>query len=336
MKQAFRSKEVHRVHLWAMVLFCFAMGVSACASVSDSRELDPVTVQLSWIHQAEFAGFYAAEQLGYYAEEGLDVSLIEGGPEVNFMDPVIHGAAHFGVAQPADLILARAEGRPVRSIAVLYRRSPIVFFSLADSGITRPQEFRGQTIRSTSNTDWTLRALMNKVGISPDQYELVNLPSDVELFASGDVPIWSGYINIFALEVQRGGYDLNLIFPDDYGIHFYGNILITTDDLIEKDAGLVQRFLRATLRGWTHVVENPNSVGAFVQQYNPEADTALENARMIASIPLVNTGEDFIGWMKPEVWSAMEQTLREQGILTAPLKLEDVYTMQFVEEIYER
>jgi ABC-type nitrate/sulfonate/bicarbonate transport system substrate-binding protein len=177
---------------------------------------------------------------------------------------------------------------------------------------------------------------MNKVGISPDQYQMVNLPSDVELFASGDVPIWSGYINIFALEVQRAGYDINMIFPDDYGIHFYGNILITTDDLIAKDAGLVQRFLRATLRGWTYAVENPNAASAFVQQYNPEADTALEEARMAASIPLVNTGEDFIGWMKPEVWEAMEQTLREQGILTTPLRLEDVYTMQFIEEIYKR
>jgi hypothetical protein len=55
---------------------------------------------------------------------------------------------------------------------------------------------------------------------------------------------------------------------------------------------------------------------------------------MIASLPLVNTGEDFIGWMKPEVWAGMEHTLREQHVLTDPVELEQVYTLQFLEEIY--
>ena len=55
---------------------------------------------------------------------------------------------------------------------------------------------------------------------------------------------------------------------------------------------------------------------------------------MVASIPLVNTGEDFIGWMKPEMWAGMEKTLREQGILSAPLDVTQAYTLQFIEEIY--
>jgi hypothetical protein len=81
-------------------------------------------------------------------------------------------------------------------------------------------------------------------------------------------------------------------------------------------------------------VENPTSIGAYVQKYNPEADPTLENDKMTASIPLVNTGEDFIGWMKPEVWAGMEQTLREQGVLTNKLDIAQVYTTQFVNEIY--
>jgi hypothetical protein len=73
-----------------------------------------------------------------------------------------------------------------------------------------------------------------------------------------------------------------------------------------------------------------------VEQYNPQADVDLESARVAASIPLVNTGEDFIGWMKPEVWQAMEQTLRQQGVLTRSLDVSRVYTVQFLEEIYSR
>jgi NitT/TauT family transport system substrate-binding protein len=296
--------------------------------------LTPVTIQLSFSHQAEFAGFYAAEQQGYYAEEGIQVSFLEGGPEVDFVAPVVDGSAQFGVAQPADVILARAAGKPVRSIAVIYRRSPIVFFSLSDSGIMRPQDFVGKQIRSTTTIDQTLRAMMSRVGIQPDQYEIVYLPSDVAQFASGNVPVWSGFINVFALEVQRAGYKINVIYPDDYGIHFYGDVLITTDDLIQHDPELVQRFTRATLKGWTYVVENPASVGKIIGKYKSEADPNLEIEKMTTSIPLVNTGEDFVGWMKPEVWAGMAQTLHDQGLLSEPLKVEDVYTLQFIQEIY--
>ena len=175
---------------------------------------------------------------------------------------------------------------------------------------------------------------MARIGISPDQYEIEYLPSDVSLFASGDVQVWAGFINVFVLDVQRAEYKVNIIYPDDYGIHFYGDVLVTTDDLIENDPDLVRRFTRATLKGWTYAVENPEMIGAFVQEYNSQVDPAAEIENMTASIPLVNTGEDFIGWMEPEVWSGMERTLREQEVLTEALEIDQVYTLQFLEEIY--
>lgn len=308
-------------------------GVGSC-SPSAAPALTPVTVQLSWSHQAQFAGLYAAEQQGYFREEGLEVSFREGGPEVDFIEPVVDGSAQFGIALPADLILARAAGKPLKSIAVIFRRSPIVFFSLADSGITRPQDFVGKKVRTAVTIDQTLVAMMMKAGIAADQYETVYLPSDVQQFASGEVPVWGGYINVFALEVQKAGHKINIISPDDYGIHFYGDVLITTDDLIRDDPDLVQRFMRATLKGWSYAVENPEQIGVYVRKYNPGANADLESDKMIASIPLVNTGEDSIGWMKAETWQGMAKTLRADGALTGSLDIKDVYTMRFLEEMY--
>lgn len=341
---ALRVRSALRIALHTLVLqfvrtlltLSVLMGLAACTppTASPTSALTPVTVQLSWSHQAEFAGLYAADQLGYFAAEGLQVSFVQGGPQVDFISPVVNGAAQFGIAQPPDLILARADGKPVRSMAVIYRRSPIAFFTLADSGITRPQDFVGKKIRSAITLDQTLRATMARVGIKPDQYEIVYLPGDVSLFASRDVPVWVGFINVIALDVQRAGYQLNFIYPDDYGIHFYGDVLITTDKLIANNPDLVQRFTRATIKGWTYAVENPAAIGDFVQKYNPDADKTLENARMTASLPLVNTGEDHIGWMKPEVWTGMETTLREQGVLTRTVDIEQVYTLQFLQALY--
>jgi NitT/TauT family transport system substrate-binding protein len=311
------------------------MCLPACGQPATPTTLTPITVQLQWTHQAEFAGFYAADQNGYYAEEGLIVTLLPGGPEVDNLATVVEGQAQFGTANADQLIAGRAGGQPLRAIAVDYRRSPTVFFALAASGITRPQDFAGKTIRITPTTIITLHAMTVLSGVSPDQYTEVNLPSDIDMFLTGDVPIWSAYITGMVIPIQQKGYDLNFIFPDDYGIHFYGDTIFTTDDLIASNPDLVLRFLRATLRGWTYASEHSSEVGAMVVKYEPSADPASENDKMAASIPLINTGEDHIGWMKPETWAGMEQTLHEQGVLTQPVDLTQVYTMQFLEEIYK-
>jgi NitT/TauT family transport system substrate-binding protein len=323
---------IHSLVLWTVLV---AMALPACGLTSTpTQALTPITVQLLWTHNATFSGFYAADQEGYYAAEGLDVTFIEGG-SIDLIAPVINVTAQFGVAGADALLLARSEGKPVRAIAIIDRRSPLVFGTLADSGITRPQDFVGKTIRVTPQVIPALHAMMERLGISPDQYTEVNLASDVAAFDSGQAQVWGLYLNNFAITLQQTGHELNYIYPDDYGVHFYGDTLFTTDEVIATQPDQVLRFVRATLKGWTWAVENADQAGALVQKYNPNVDPVIEIAKMTASLPLVNTGEDYIGWMKSDVWAGMEQMLREQGVLTAPLDVTQVYTMQFLEEIYK-
>ena len=308
--------------------------LAGCGQPAAGRPPDPISVQLRWLHQAQFAGFYAADQLGFYAHEGLVVSFVEGGPQVDVLAPVLSGQAQFGIAGADELIVARAKGYPLRAIATIYRRSPVVFISLADSGITRPEDFAGKTIRVTGNLIPSLHAMTNRVGISPDQYDEVVLPSDVAAFASGEVPVWGMYLDGLTIAVEQAGHEINLIFPDDYGVHFYGDTLFATEDLLNENPDLVVRFLRATLRGWTYAIENPDEVGEWVASYQPGADTALENQRMLAMLPLVHTSVDRIGWMRDEVWQEMHQTLLEQGVLDEPVDVGQVYTMAFLQKVY--
>jgi NitT/TauT family transport system substrate-binding protein len=313
---------------------CILLFLFGCAPPAPPA-LTPVVVQLQWTHQAQFAGFYAADQNGYYSAEGLAVTFIEGGAEVERFTPVLDGSIQFGMATGDELILARAEGKPLRAIATIYRRSPIVFIALDSTGVTGPEDFAGKTIRVSANLVPSLHAMTTRVGVTPDQYTEVVLPSDVAAFGTGDVPIWGGFSTGFLVSVLDAGYEVNLIYPDDYGVHFYADTLFASDEFIASQPELILRFLRATFKGWTYAVEHADEMGAMVLQYKPEANPALENAKMIASIPLVNTGEDFIGWMKPEIWAGMEETLREQSVLTAPLDVTDAYTLQFIEELYK-
>lgn len=318
-----------------VVPLLLALGLPACEQARKPA-LTPVTVQLRWTHQAQFAGLYAADQLGYYAAEGLAVTLLQGGNEVDLLVPVLTGTASFGVAGADTLILGRAKGSPARAIATIYRRSPIVFIARVESGIRRPQDLVGKTVRLSTDTVPTFRAMMARAGISRDRYREVTLPSDLKLFASGQYPLWSAFVDGFALTAQRAGYKLNFIYPDDYGVHLYADTVFTTDEVIAANPDLVRRFLRATLKGWTHAVENAATVGPMVTKYKPDADPGLEVARITVALPLINTGEDHIGWMRPEVWADMATVLREQGVLTAPVDVTQVYTLRFVQEIYAR
>lgn len=317
-------------------LLAISTSITSCNFFKNTQSpLIPVTVQLAWAHQAQFAGLYAADQKGYYAEEGLIVTFIQGGPGIDKISPVLDGSAQFSITSPDELILARASGKPVKAVATVFRRSPVIFISLKEKGITRPQDFVGKTIRAPSNILPTLRAMMAKVNVSPDQYSTIDIPSDVAMFKSGEVPIWGVFVNIFGVSVIQEGYEINIIYPDDYGIHFSSDTIFTTDKLISSDPDLVLRFLRASLKGWSFAVENPGDIPAIVQVFAPDSDLKIEHARMNTTLPLVNTGDDHIGWMKPETWAITEETLRKYDVLSEPVDIISVYTMHFLEEIYK-
>jgi NitT/TauT family transport system substrate-binding protein len=204
-----------------MVTLLVAPLFSCAPKAKPAPPLTPVVMQLQWTHQAEFAGFYAADQNGYYTEEGLAVTFLPGGTNVDHLAAVQNGDAQFGTTSADALISARDQGKPLRAIAAVFRRSPTVFVTLADSGITRPQEFVGKKIRTVATTTVTLHAMTSFVGVSPSQYTEFNLPSDVAMFASGEVPVWGMFITGQAVAIKQAGYKINIIYPDNYGVHYY-------------------------------------------------------------------------------------------------------------------
>ena len=309
----------------------------ACAPQEVEKPLDEVTVQLAWYHQAEFGGLYAADLQGYYAQEGLKVTLLpRSRPDADVNAPLVEGTADFGVDFGAGLVTARSRGLPVTAIAALYRRYPLAFMTLAGSGITRPQDFPGHTARTLTpgGSAVVFQAVMTRLGLDPDSVRQVDASFDLAPFFAGELDIWPGYITNEVLTAREQGYELNLILPGDYGVHLYGDTLFTTDQLIEENPDLVLRFLRATLRGWQWAIENPEEAGPLALQYDPKLDAAHQSAMMEASVPLVHTGEDHVGWMKAEVWQGIYDILAEQGLLDEAFDVEDLYTMAFLHEIH--
>jgi NitT/TauT family transport system substrate-binding protein len=297
---------------------------------------DQITVQLKWIHQAQFAGFYMAQDKGYYTDENINVTFVEGGPGTDPVGQAASGQADFAVDGADRVLASRGQGQPVVAIAVIFRQDPFAFITMADSGITKPVDFLGQTAAiGGGQADLQFKAMMGKLGLDSEKVTIIPNMTDYGNFYSGEADITMGYSTGGIIRIRRAGYEINLIWPADYGVHLYADTLVTTDQLVTENPDLVTRFLRATIKGWRTAVENPETAVESTLHYSADEYDDMQVEMFNAVIPLVHTGQDQIGWMRAEVWEGMHQMLLEQGILDQPLDLDTLYTMQFLEKAYQ-
>ncbi len=321
------------VAISAVALLASAL-LAGCGAPEAEPPSDQVSVRLKWLHGAQFAGLYVAEQMGFFATENIEVTLNTGGPDVDEMLEIASGQDDFGVIGADQAVVRRVEDLSVVAIAVIFRRNPAVYFALEESGIEEPGDFVGRSVLRYP-PDYMLPAMLTRAGIDIRQVDKVSPGEyDMQGFFAGEVDVWTGYLTNEVITARQQGYELNVIYPDDYGIHVYGDTMMTTERMIEENPDLVERFLRAALRGWSYAIENPDEAVAITLKYEEELDEAQQRAMMEAQIPLIQTAEDEIGWMRADVWQGIYDILLEQGLVDEPFDVEDAYTMEFLEAIY--
>jgi NitT/TauT family transport system substrate-binding protein len=314
----------------------------ACAEKKILNPFDKITLQLKWVHQAQFAGFYVAREKGFYSDEQIQIELLPGGNNADVLTTLTSGKADFAVVSSELVLMQRQrEGLPITAIAAIYRKSATVFVAMAASGISKPADFEGKTIAASASSqsykepEYLLQALLEKMGIDINRIEMVPYDPGYEGFYSGNVDITPCYYTAGAIKIRNKGHKVNLIWPDDYGIHFYSDTLIATQQMIDEESDLVERFLRASLKGWRHAVKHPVEAVNTTLKYAEAKDREFQTDMFTALIPLVHTGKDHIGWMEARVWRNMHRVLVDQNILEGPVKaLDKTYTMRFLEKIY--
>jgi len=329
-------RTITRIFLILMLV----IAVIACKSQQAKRPPDEVTLQLKWVHQAQFAGFYMAQEKGYYAKENIKVIFLEGGQGIDIAQRVVSGQADFGVLAPEFIFIKRSQGAPLTAIAAVYRRSAVVFVAMADSGIVRPSDFIGKTVATGdpggSQKDFELQfyAMLKRLGLDVSKVKIVPYDPAYTAFYNGELEVTPCYSTGGLIKMRQKGLKLNLIWPNDYGIHFYSDTLTTADRLISEKPDLVTRFLRATLKGWQDAIEDYRQAVTVTLKYAQIKDPELQTAMMEAMLPLAHTGEDRIGWMKPERWEGMYEIMLEQRLLAKPFDVNQAYSLRFLKEIY--
>jgi NitT/TauT family transport system substrate-binding protein len=280
--------------------------------------------------------------MGFYNDENIKIELLPGGNDVDVLTTLISGKADFAVAS-SELVLTQRQKKstPITAIAAIYRKSATVFMAKAESGISKPSDFIGKTIAASASsqsyreTEYLLQALLEKMGVDITRIKMVPYDPSYEGFYSGNVDITPGYYTAGAIKIRKKGHKVNLIWPNDYGIHFYSDTLIATQQMINEKPDLVERFLRASLKGWRYAIAHPDEAVDTTLKYAEIKDRKYQTDMFTALTPLVHTGKDHIGWMEARVWQNMHQVLVDQNILAAPIEaLDKTYTLQFLRKIY--
>ena len=321
---------MHSFKVWFLLFLCCCLPLAACAS---PPEPDQITVQIKWVHQAQSAGFYAALEQGYFAEENLQVELVEGGSGIDPIAALTSGQADFAVASPHSVFMAIDNGEKLKAIATIFQISPVVFISMPDSGITRPQDFIGKTISvvGVQELEIQLHAMLDFLEMDQDAVTLVPHSYDYDQLVAGQVDVQAYYTTSGLLRLQNAGYEANLIYPGDYGVHHTGDCLITTASLLEKDPELALRFLHAFSRGWRYVTEQQEQALQATMRYALEADMELQRSMLTASIPLISTGRQRIGEIDPDTWQSLHDTLFDQGFISQSIPLDQVIDPSLIE-----
>jgi len=322
------------------LILVLVMAVVACKPEQAKRVPDEVKLQLKWVHQAQFAGFYMAQEKGYYDKENIKITFLEGGKDIDVAQRVVSGEADFGVLAPELILTKRSQGAPLIAIAAIYRRSAVVFVSMADSGIVRPSNFLGKKVaiggegEGIRDLRLQFNALMKKQNLNTSKVKIVPWDASLESFLQREVDVTSCYSTGNLIKLRQKGLKPNLIWPSDYGIYFYSDTLAATDKMISDKPDLVLRFLRASLRGWRDAVEDYKQAVNVVLKYAQIKDPEFQTAMIEAMLPLIHTGEDQIGWMKDEAWKGMYQILLEQKLLEKSFDMNQAYSLKFLNDIY--
>jgi len=308
-----------------------AVPASDAPPASAGPEAATVRLQLQWVPQAQFAGYFAADKQGYYAAENLTVEILDGGPDVI---PQAVGSApdgpEFTISWVPKVLQARESGSDLVDIAQIFQRSGTLSVSWKDSGITGPADFAGKKVGVWdfgNEFEVTAGALQQGLVAGTD-YEKVIQPFDMSLLLSRQIDvaeamIYNEYAQLLETTNPETGAlyspdDLNVIDWNDYRVAMLQDALFARASWLAEgnNRDVAVRFVRASLKGWIYCRDH----AADCVQYTTDAGSTLgagHQAWMMNEVnALVWPSPDGVGVLDPIQWQQTYKVARTAGIIT--------------------
>jgi len=314
--------------LLAVATLAFGMGNLAQASTvhRPQRAMENVTLQLKWVPQAQFAGYYVALVKGYYRAQGLNVTIKPGGPDIAPENVVASGGAQFGIDWLSALLAARDNGLPLVNIAQVFQASGMRLIAFKSSHITSISQFRGKKVGVWfSGNQYQFMALMAKYHMFPPrQYmTVVSQPFVMDPFLNHQLDVAHAQTyNELGVVLEHGikRRQLQIWDYNKLGVSILEDGIFATRNYLISHGPTAVRFLRASIRGWTYAVEHPKEAGTISFNYAPKGTTTLAHqiymANEVAKLIRYKGGLTHpVGYMDPALFQRTWSTLLAQHVI---------------------
>ena len=300
---------------------------------------DKVTFGLDWKAEAEYGGYYQAVATGIYAKHGLDVTIQQGGPQVNHTQLLLAGRLDFNISSNSFLALNFVkENIPFRAVAGIFQKDPVVLIAHPGQGNDGFPVLKGKPIMISADSRvgwWTyLRA---KYGYSDSQIRPYTF--NLAPFLADKTAIQQGYLGSEPFSIKEAAhFEPVVLLLGDTGFKGYASMIATSDKKIAEQPDLVKRFLDATFEGWySYLYSDPSPGNTLIKQANPEMNDALiaYGIRSMKAHGIVDSGDALtlgIGAMSAARWAEFYQTTSEAGIYPTGLDVTKAYTLRFVNQ----
>ncbi|MDF2922401.1 MAG: myristoyl transferase [Paenibacillaceae bacterium] len=301
----------------------------------------PVKLQLKWVPQAQFAGYYVAAEKGYYKDEGLDVTIVPGGPDIVPEQQVANGAADIGVDWVASLLAHQEQGLPLVEIAQIYQQSGLVLVSKKDKNIATPADLKGKKVGNwMGGNEFELLALFDKYKLDPNKdLQFVKQGFTMDQFLAGELDAASAMTyNEYQVVLEQGipASDLSVIDMNKEGVAMLEDNLFANKEWLSKNKETAAKFVRASLKGWKDAVEKPDEAVASIMKVVEKGSTseAHQKTMMTEVAKLVApSGFDMakLGFIDDAKFKQTADIALKFGVIKKEADLKAAYTNEIVE-----
>jgi polar amino acid transport system substrate-binding protein len=234
-----------------------------------------VNLQLSWLHQFQFAGYYVAKEKGFYNKAGLNVNINEFNFDINLQNVLKDNKAQFVVGKTS-FIIDKISGNEIVALAAIFQHSPMMLLVRKDSKIKKAADLRGKNVMITNDAKNTaaILAMLSSQKISLDDVNVQPHSFDLNDLISGKTDAMASYVSNEPVRMKNKNIEHVIIHPKDYGFDFYNGMVFTTQNMINKDPDTVKAFHDATIKGWEYAFKNIEETSKIIfNKYNTQKKT---------------------------------------------------------------
>ena len=309
---------------------CLVLG--GCRKQGAPSGLIPVKLQTDWYPQPEHGGFYDALIRGYYKDEGLDVTILPGGPYVSTDQEVSVGDAQFAMGSSDHILQVIGNGLPLVAVAATMQHDPQALMVHQDSPVHSFGDLNGHAVAIRFGASTWFEFLVKRYQLKnvreiPATYSVANFLQDPEY-------IQQIFVTSEPFFARQSGVPVRTLLISEAGYDPY-RVFLTSRSFLQQHPEVVAKFVRASLRGWRDYLIHPDDINAAIAKLNPAMSVpqmkfsyeGLRDQHFITGD--APNGAD-LGRFDPARWTSMYQQLLDLKVIQKPFDPSTAYTLQFM------